>query len=363
MPTRRVTYRVLAGIVVLALGITGAASAATASSAYSPTGQLESARGANASATATVVAARLATASTGVSPAVFVASSSKNDLSSVVKLYSARTGRVLAQLASFGDNFTNNGLALSPDGRYVYVTLIGKTDLYIEKISTSTRRRTFLAYGDQPAVSPNGRYLAYSTGLDDDYLTVRQLASGRTTTFDLSAAIGKRASLLGGQIAWLGNGTEIAALPEPDLTPTASSNSPRAAATGACRWAGDKMCLIVVDIASATTSSRVFLLPGSPGDIGQLGTYGPSKDALSLVVGTPDRTLVERVTISHKAAREQVLTSLSSVLVMAVNPSADGVLYLVGHAPPALWAAQIRRGRLVSAHRIIPNSRLESVAW
>ena len=62
-----------------------------------------------------------------------------------------------------------------------------------------------------PRSVPMDAYLAYGTGREDQELAVRQLSSGKTRTFDLRSLIGNRASLLGGQIAWLGNGTEIAA--------------------------------------------------------------------------------------------------------------------------------------------------------
>ena len=122
----------------------------------------------------------------------------------------------MKHLATFGESFTNNGLAISPDGGSVFVTLIGSSSLSIERISTRTGRRTFVAFGAQPTVSPNGRLLAYAAGREDQELSVRQLSSGKTTTFDLRPLIGDKASLLDGQIAWLSNGYEIALTPKDD---------------------------------------------------------------------------------------------------------------------------------------------------
>jgi hypothetical protein len=298
-------------------------------------------------------------------PPVFVGSWQGAGLSTSVNLYSARTGRLLKHLATFGDTFTNNGLVLAPDGGSVFVTLIGKESLYIERISTSTRRRSFVAFGAQPAISPDGRYLAYGAGANYQELDVRQLASGTTTTFDLRSLIGSRAGLLGGRIAWIGNGTEIALMPMGDLTPLSASTSYLQGTKGAsCSQARiHQSCLIVVDLRSSRSPARLYWLPELSPETDQMSTYPSLPDAVELAITSGGRTLVERVTISGTSVHAVTIADLSLDLVMAVSPLADGVLYLVGHTPPALWVAELGGGRLMKSHLLIRNSMLDSVAW
>jgi hypothetical protein len=300
-----------------------------------------------------------------VNPPIFVGSWQDTDLSTSVRLYSARTGRVVKQLATFGESFTNNGLALSPDGGSVFVTLIGKSSLYIERISTSTRRRGFVAFGAQPAISPDGRYLAYGTGGHYQELAVRQLSSGKTTTFDLRSLIGNRANLLAGQIAWLGDGSQIALIPQFDLTPVgASASHPQVTKSASCsQTRSDQTCLIVVDLRSSKSPARMLLLSEPSPGIDQMSTCLSQPDAVALVMSLGDHSFVEKVTISSTGVHAVTLADLSPDLVMAMNPLADGVLYLVGHTAPALWVAELSGGRLVNAHLLIRNSMLAPIAW
>jgi hypothetical protein len=267
------------------------------------------------------------------------------------------------QLATFGESFTNNGLALSPDGRSVFVTLIGKSSLYIERISTTTGRRTFVAFGAQLAVSPDGRFLAYGTGGEYQELAVKQLSSGKTTTFDLRSLTGNRASFLGGQIAWLGNGYEIALMPEDYLTPVSASTShPYLTKEASCSQArSDQLCLIVVNLRSSKSPARMLLL--SEPQQGQISACLSVPDAVDLVIWTGHHTLIEKVTISGTGMHAVTLADLSPDLVMAVSPSGDGMLYLVGHTPPALWVAELNGGQLVNAHLLVRSSKFGSIAW
>jgi WD40-like Beta Propeller Repeat len=98
------------------------------------------------------------------------------------ELRSASTGAVAGVLKRLGVSWTNNGFAVSPDGRYVYFTLIPKSrkwkSLLLEPLSVATDRTRFMAFGEQPAVSPDGRLLAYTSGEDRmATVVVREAAS------------------------------------------------------------------------------------------------------------------------------------------------------------------------------------------
>lgn len=54
-----------------------------------------------------------------------VSSNAKSGLN--IEIRSARTGAVTGVLWHLGESWTNNGFAFSPDGRYVYFTLVPKS--------------------------------------------------------------------------------------------------------------------------------------------------------------------------------------------------------------------------------------------
>src|SRR5579863_9929861 len=79
------------------------------------------------------------------------------------QIESASTGALVKDLGTV-QGWTNNGLAFSPDGQNVYVVVNRATNLAIERLSVSTGTETFVADGEQPAVSPNSHLLAFGTG-------------------------------------------------------------------------------------------------------------------------------------------------------------------------------------------------------
>src|SRR5215470_4635195 len=76
-----------------------------------------------------------------------------------LELISPKTGRVAKVVAHVG---TGNGFALSPDSKSLYVVgPVGGT-IEIRRVSVATGKISFVADGAYPAVSPDGRYLAYA---------------------------------------------------------------------------------------------------------------------------------------------------------------------------------------------------------
>jgi WD40-like Beta Propeller Repeat len=208
-----------------------------------------------------------------------------------------QTGKLVKVPDTFGPSFTNNSFAISPDGHSVYVTLIPKSkrwrSLLLERIAASDGKQTFIANGEQPAISPNGQMLAYVMGdRAGPRIAVRDLASGRTRSINVARFFSERTDVLGASIAWVGDDSDIAVVPGPVLT-----------ALGATR-----------------TRS------------------GPSAGRGDAAVASP-------------------------TCLMAFDPLARRLLYLVGHSPPALWRATIAGGRLVGRHLLIRNSQLGPVAW
>jgi sugar lactone lactonase YvrE len=130
-------------------------------------------------------------------PADFAASllSARSGAESVW-MTSAATGR-MRLVARVG---TGNGFALAPDGASVFVVGLvrrgGREAIEIREISVATHRIRFIADGAYPAVSPDGRYLAYATGAGFRRLAVRDLRTGRTRVINVTGLIGRDATFL-----------------------------------------------------------------------------------------------------------------------------------------------------------------------
>lgn len=297
---------------------------------------------------------RIASPRTG-DPRNFVyVTSGRHGLESKVELRSAETGRLVGRLATFGGAFTDNGLAVSPDGAAVYVTLIGSRSLRIERVAVADGKRTFVAAGEQPAVSPDGRHLAYvaARGRGEQALAVRDLSSGRTQTIELGSLVGRSADLLNGSVMWLAGGSDVVAIPGPVPQATAE---PTGAGDGACSSA---TCLIVVHVRRHRLTAHRIVLSGSP-DVASFAPDGSRPRSLLRA----DATTVERVTLRGSRAAIAPLATLPNVLPVAFSPSGAHLLYLVGHDPPALWAAGLVHGRLSHPHRLLVDARLDEAAW
>lgn len=286
----------------------------------------------------------------------------------VVALYSPVTGRVVRFLHLFGSSFTNNGLALSPDGAEVYVTLIGSRSLLLERISVATKEMTFVAYGELPALSPNGRFLAYVVGTSDHELAIRDLSNGRTRYVDLAALLGRSENLMNGTITWLGDGSEVVVLPGGQLVAygpdqTTTTEPPL---KGSCdAVAASNTCLIVVHAgATGVLSARKLVVSELARDPNPIIAGDASYPRSLLVARWNGRhTFVDRIDLSTSAARVVALMSLKPVLPVAFDPAGSRLLYLVAGTRPALWIARLEPGRLVAAHRLIANAQLGAGAW
>jgi hypothetical protein len=302
-----------------------------------------------------------------VDPSSFVyVTNTPGGLSTTVELRSPATGRIVKMLATFGDAFTNNGLALSPDGRHVYVTLIGHRTLRIIRIDTADKLRSFIADGELPAVSPDGRLLAYGAGqFGSGRIAVRNLVSGATRSIDLTRLVGRSMDLFNGSVTWLSGGSDVVAIPVPVAVLT--SHRPHAGRPiSSCSAIQSRAtCLVVVHVPPSghPLSARIVVLRGMPKPF--LGITGATARPRSLLLGesVTNRAIIARVTLAGASASVVRSLSLGPVLPVAFDLTGTHVLYLVGHSPPALWVAQIAPGRLVDPHPLIRNADLENAAW
>jgi hypothetical protein len=292
----------------------------------------------------------------------------RHGLSSTVEPRSPATGRIVRTLATFGQSFTNNGLALSPTDSDVYVTLVGRRGLRIERIAVASRTRTFVADGEKPAVSPDGRLLAYAAGrFGSETLAVRDLASHRTRTIDLAGLLGRSRDLLDGVVTWLGDGSEIVVMPGPVAVAVAGSarTTPSSQGRSCDAVSASATCLIVVRVTAGgrPVIARRVILAGGANAAAKLSGDVALPRSLLLAREMARRTTIDRVTLTGSGANVTRLLSLPPVLPVTVDPRGHHFLCLVGHSPPALWIAGISRGRLVHPHRLMPNAQLDDAAW
>jgi hypothetical protein len=279
-----------------------------------------------------------------------------------LELRSVVSGRVTRLVARLGGSWTNNGLALSPDGGYVYLTLIPKSggwkSLLLERISTSTGRRRLVGRGEQPALSPDGRLLAYAAGEDRSAsIVVRDLSSGAARSINLARLLGGRTDMLNASLAWLGDGRQVAVFEACCATLTAVRHRSQAA--------GYAPRLIVVSMSrDGGVTARRVLGPGAnemPLSVATDTARANSILVSSLIPG--DRTAVDRLTLAYSRATLGRVLTIAHGQVLAFGPTARTLLYLVGHRPPDLWTATINDRRLVHRRLLIRNSNLDAVAW
>lgn len=220
-----------------------------------------------------------------------------------------------------------------------------------------------VARGEQPAISPDGRFLAYATGPRDQTVAVRDLQSGRTRTWDLGPTMGPDAHLLSGGLTWAGS--RLVLMPQADAIATVgSSGSPgrHVGATGFCgSRAADTTCLIVFDPSAARPVLRTIHLPGvSAQRLFSAGRVAPDAVLVGTYVRGGER--IDRIDVTASDPHRVEVVE-GPFLAEAVSPSGTKLLYILGHSPPALWVANLHQGHLAHARRLLVAPRIGAIAW
>jgi hypothetical protein len=295
-------------------------------------------------------------------PANFAVVSDSGDL----KVDSAATGQVVKNLGTIA-GYTNSGIALSPDGRYVYMTVSGNAyeSIIIKQISVASSQATTIAQGVEPSISPNGRFLAFATfgtgSAPYQELVIRDLKSGSDRSIDLGNVLGGQGTLLNGSITWLGNGSQIAVVPS--FVGTAFVGGATTTTTrplsGSCSTVSiSSTCLIVVGAktGSPLTAERVIIHDLRWSEF-VVGSSGPS----GLVMAKPARgTVLYRVDVTHGAAKLSRLFSLDSAFSVAFDRSGAKLFYLKGHS---LWLGEVAQHGIENAKELKSSVALGSLAW
>jgi len=288
---------------------------------------------------------------------------------SQLELISPKTGRVAKVVAHVG---TGNGFALAPDAKSMYVVGPVGGAIEIRRVSTATGNVSFVADGAYPAISPDGRHLAYVTGRGFTSIAVRDLQSGRTRVLDLRSLLGNNANLLNqGGVSWLGDGGELVVVPGFPVSAAAAELTARRSAAIANRHRAPpgRQSLIIVKTSSDGLSARRIVVPDPyeetfgviSGDLSQPRSFLIARPGFG-AAGT-----ITRVSLRGRGYQARVIAKLpSGVMPVVIAPRGDWVLYLAGQSPSALWAAAIGNSGLSGQHRLLHAAKglkVDQAAW
>ncbi len=291
-----------------------------------------------------------------------------------IEMVSPRTGRVAKVVPRAG---TGNGFALSPDSKNVFVVSFSHFPPQIRRISVATGKISFVADGVYPAVSPDSRYLAYATGESYTEIAVRDLRTGGTRVINLRSLMGKDGPFInGGTVTWLGDGTEILAVPGAvgvSLGGSTSVTGTGGAASGS-RAAPARFRAVVIRVRPAGLAARRIWVAGRDpslsvirGDLSKRRSFliarqgWPAAGTGKAVMGA----LVEATLRGRGVVVRRIASLPARIMPVAIAPGGDRILYLDGR-PTALWAATIRNGRLLGQHHLFTNTpkfKFNQAAW
>lgn len=275
---------------------------------------------------------------------------------------SSTTGRPVRVLMRPGSTLTGNGVALSPDGRRLYTVWIGKHSLRIERVATGTGKRTYVADGAQPAISPDGRYLAYASGRWYQSVSVRDVHTGATRTWNLRPYMGPDADLLQGHLVWLGDGRLVVMPQDRPIASVAGRSLPRHRPGSCGPLDGRHQCLITLDPAAAEPALRQQRI-AAPWLLDVYSGGSAARHSIIIADLAGDRAPLERLEIRPGGVRRTRLAEVPG-MALALDASGTWLLYLTGHGPTALWTGRLDGGRVVQTHRIDPHVLIMgSVIW
>lgn len=301
-------------------------------------------------------------------PSVFAsAEQSSSGARTEIVLRSVANGRVVRAVGAFGDDFTNNGLALSPNGRVVYFTLIprerGWSNLLIERIAGSRRKR-LVAHGWEPSLSPNGRLLAsISYRGRSESVAITDISTGQSRSINVDAVVGRGEVLDETPAGWLSdNSTVVLPTGPPAMTVGATASAP-AVAHRRIRPQAPTIRLVVVTIAAngRVSAGRIVVA----GIRGYLQTLAGNSIANTItgVMFADGGALLDQIHLSPTSGAGCQLLDIHGGLVLSFDPTGDRLLYLLGSSPPALWSATVTDGRISDRKRLFKDSPVGATAW
>jgi hypothetical protein len=316
----------------------------------------------HASASASASAGGLAAP---VDPRVIaVAASATSGAGSVIKLISVRDGTVVKafpQRAASG----GSGLALSPDGSVVF---LASEDVPLSEIPVAAGRPVSLGPGAFPSVSPDSEYVAYATGAAQTKVAIRNLRTGHTRKIDLAGVLGASSSLVDlDSVAWLGDGSQLIAVPQPVSMLTRRDNAKTVTACGQ-QDSPRGLCVVVINVGRELTVHRVFVRGVTTRSVYLLlGGDLTARRAFYVALRAGNGEVIDRVAITgDRAAARPIATVPRRAFVQAIAPDGDRIIYEPSSSRPSLWVGTITHGQVTSRRRLFSGTSqfvLYQVAW
>jgi hypothetical protein len=269
-----------------------------------------------------------------------------NNSGSDMQVISTTSGRVITDLGAI-PGYTNNGLALAPNSREIYATVIGSSALMIDRIDVATGKESFVADGVLPSISQSGRFLAYvsqtSYASGAQELVVQDLVTGTTRSINLQRLLGAQTDLFNASIAWLGS--KIVVVPggvASDLMPRAEPTPLPKPLKGSCSAVPySESCVIEVDTQAGhhfRTQRFVVNQRGLSGAV--LEASGSSTIAMATFNG--NGTDVYRADLGAGPPKITRLFTVRSALPLAFSSGGTELFFLrIGHPPIALWSGKV----------------------
>ncbi len=282
-------------------------------------------------------------------------------------LRSALTGRAARELAAFGNDFTNNGLALSPDGRTVYFTLIPRTrqspNLLIERLNVATRRYAVVAHGWEPSLSPSGRLLAYiSEHGHSESVAVKDLTTGVTRSINVDAAVGRGHVLAEMPSGWMSDNTTLALPVTLPATPDSRAQLPARASQAQDPHAAVRMIIVQAKRDQPLSVHRIAVA-GLRGYLQILAPDTNSRHGLIAASLIRRGEALSEIQFSQGTAETCRLLNIRRGSVLAFDQTGRRLLYMLGARSPSLWRATIKHNILIARRKLINKSSVGVVAW
>jgi hypothetical protein len=279
-----------------------------------------------------------------------------------LQIRSAVTGKLIRKLGVRG-----GAISLAFDGKDVYYEGTATLDPFpINRIAVTGGKAVRIASGEDPALSPDGKLLAYATG-DGEAIAVENLARHSTRRIGLRALIGAGASFNNtpGIVTWLDD-DRLVAIPPGDATLTASGSATTTPSSASKRTCGalyqqHRQCVIMIDLAAAHPAHLDMLPVSRPHMTIISAGGGPSPN--SLLVGWLGT--ISRYTIGPsgiKAVGTLAVPGHQS-LAEGFSPTGHQVLYLRNHGPVQLWIGTIGVAGITPTKELLANTDLNAISW
>lgn len=292
-------------------------------------------------------------------PSTFVAATpDATGVPGSVDVLSSADGRVRVRLARTYTLYTENGLIRSPDGSTVYfdrLPPIGEGQVEISSVRAVGGPVTDIAAGIDPALSPDGRYLSYEppSPSGGTAVAVRDLATGATTTIDLTALLEGYSIPVGTGLAWLGD-NKLAVIADKNVG--GASTCPGVVPCGTPAPAATELSrLVVINPEHTNPGSSAVTIDSPSGQNWRFVSSGPSPNSVVIYSSeqhnaappTGKLTQIDLTTAGHP--RRTLADMPGELRPLSLNPSATQMLYQLG---TAVHTATIANGGLNDIHTV-----------